>query len=290
MDLRREGFLTDGANVASEWTPVQLCQAVAEVHYAMSSRDDGLAHYRHPLYMAISAALDTAIATAYPQTVETLGADFIRTVRAIYADCQEPIAYCVERATDHLVERERMAAEALREGRVGQYVNAAALDQSGYWAKHLAGYYRIDQLTMPYGVSNLLHSILAGEARCLCGSDHAGDRRAAEQYEGPDASREDTPRAQGEAGGLSTSVDQPTSDRAPLRHERTPTRYGPIDKAAILRRTIDSLVDSGAEAPTPAGDEQTVRILRDLAAKATDPTTKAEYVAAADAIEREHQS
>jgi hypothetical protein len=225
----QEGFLSGGVSSAARWTPDQLCQAVAELQYATATRTDGLANYQHPMYIALSLALDTAIATTYGQHVETWGPDFQRAVREIFSDCGETIAYCVELTVDYLIDRDRMAAEALTEGRVAMYVNAAM--QAGpesYWVKHLATYYRTEQLTLPYGPSSLLHSILAGDVACACGLTHAGDRRAAAQFSvdsagnptGPDVSREDSPGAHPQAGGLPTTMDRQATDRTPLTHER----------------------------------------------------------------------
>ena len=286
MDLQREGFLTGGVNAAREWTPAQFCQAVAEMQYAIACRSDGLAHYEHPMYMAASLALDTAIATAYGQHMLTWGPDFTRTVREIHTNSGERIDYCVETATDYLAARDRMKDEAAQAQRVSQYVNAAILaGTSGYWGKHLAGYYPPSMLASLGMVSNLLHEILTGDEICACGYNHAGDKRAAEGY---DASREDGPGAQPEgAGRILAIVDQATSDRAVLRHERHATPRGPIDKAAILQRRVDSLLDSGAEVPTPADDAHTVKILRDMATKTTSVQARDEFNAAAAQIERE---
>lgn len=67
---------------ARDWNPVQLCEALAQMHGAVVNRTDQWADYRHPVFIATRLAMDAAIAAAYPREVADWGHDrFVDAVR-----------------------------------------------------------------------------------------------------------------------------------------------------------------------------------------------------------------
>lgn len=100
------------AEDARDWTPGELCQALADMYYALAGRTDALAVATHPMHAAIDAALNVAIVTAYPQETAAWGAGtFINTVRNLFVDTRDPIDQCVNRAVLDLTHARRTAAE-----------------------------------------------------------------------------------------------------------------------------------------------------------------------------------
>lgn len=228
MGSRKSGWIDN--TEAMRWTPTQLAQVLAEVHYAVASRSDQLSMYNHPMFVATRANLRLGIEVAYPREFATWGPSLIEAAYSIWVNSGEPIEDAVKGAVKYLSDARDMRHAARVSDRVSAYVNAATQARgarAGYWLNHLAKHYPGLPETGAHGPSDLLRMILDGDTRCPCGSDHDGDKLAAERYEGPDASRAATPGAHSESAGIPTTQDQPASDpwshAAPLNHERKRT-------------------------------------------------------------------
>lgn len=110
MGSRKSGWIDN--TEAMRWTPTQLAQVLAEVHYAVASRSDQLSMYNHPIFVATRANLRLGIEVAYPREFATWGPSLIEAAYSIWVNSGEPIAHCVASAVDYLTDRVNMATEA----------------------------------------------------------------------------------------------------------------------------------------------------------------------------------
>lgn len=214
------------AEDARDWTPVELCQATADMYYAIACRTDGLATHTHPMHAAMDAALNVAIVTAYPQEAAAWGAGaFINTVRDLFVDTRDPIDWCVNRAVLNLTgARSLRAAQA-----VTRYAYAASVEQGGYWQRHAATYYPMMNFRM---LAELIEHIVRGEHPCNCGAPHLSDRRAAERF--PDASRHGDAPGSPVVGVPAVGRAAPTAPATDPWHHALPVAPMPITCGAAL--------------------------------------------------------
>jgi hypothetical protein len=82
-------------------TPAQICELLARTHYVIAcSTTVEIAWCDGPVYPHTRGALVAAIALAYPEL-----AGHVEEVMAVWADCQESIAYCVRKVRETLCEQ-----------------------------------------------------------------------------------------------------------------------------------------------------------------------------------------